>query len=275
MRTWELPVNAIRHLGGHAKARDILTYIKSNTENYNQRNLHPDLCLVSVNCPGRINHSPNKNPRKTDSANKYDLLFKEGTGRDVTYHIYDPQKHGIWEISATTADSKTAFRVAQLNESFPDEKLAEAQKILEQNGAFDPASITDARQRIATAVVARRGQQAFRQALLLAYGNKCAITGCGVAAVLEAAHIFPYLGPKTNHTSNGLLLRADIHTLFDLGLLNIHPTELTVELSEDMKNSEYSQLNGTHLRLPPIINEQPNQNALEDRYKSNTKTPQR
>ena len=52
------------------------------------------------------------------------------------------------------------------------------------------------------------------------YEGKCAVTGCDVPDVLQAAHIFPYMGPETNHPSNGLL-RADIHTLFDLGLIEL------------------------------------------------------
>ncbi|WP_169719739.1 HNH endonuclease, partial [Novosphingobium acidiphilum] len=54
-----------------------------------------------------------------------------------------------------------------------------------------------------------------------AYDGKCAVTSCAIEPLLEAAHIHPYLGPKTNHVTNGMLLRADIHTLFDLGLLAI------------------------------------------------------
>ncbi|WP_200883691.1 HNH endonuclease [Archangium violaceum] len=53
----------------------------------------------------------------------------------------------------------------------------------------------------------------------VAYGGRCALTDCEEPRVLEAAHIFPYHGPQTNHVTNGLLLRADLHVLFDLGLL--------------------------------------------------------
>ena len=57
------------------------------------------------------------------------------------------------------------------------------------------------------------------------------MTGCTVFAVLEAAHIKPYQGENDNHPQNGLLLRADIHTLFDLNLLGIQPERLQVEIS--------------------------------------------
>ncbi|EAN8121017.1 HNH endonuclease, partial [Salmonella enterica] len=56
--------------------------------------------------------------------------------------------------------------------------------------------------------------------------------------VLEAAHIHPYLGEKTNVVSNGLLLRADVHTLFDLGLLWVNPADLRIGIAEALRHSE-------------------------------------
>jgi hypothetical protein len=80
-----------------------------------------------------------------------------------------------------------------------------------------PHGEAQARERIAAAIAGRRGQQVFRQRLLDIYGT-CLVTGCDAEGVLEAAHIQPYRGAGTFLESNGLLLRADIHTLFDLGV---------------------------------------------------------
>ncbi|HEX6784992.1 MAG TPA: HNH endonuclease signature motif containing protein, partial [Sphingomicrobium sp.] len=71
---------------------------------------------------------------------------------------------------------------------------------------------------------------------------RCAITGCAVVDVLEAAHVTPYLGSLTNHVSNGLLLRTDLHTLFDCGLLVIEPKTRTVVIAEALKTSSYAKL---------------------------------
>jgi predicted restriction endonuclease len=95
---------------------------------------------------------------------------------------------------------------------------------------FNPADLEDARERVAGEISKRRGQPAFRRKLLKIYGNRCAITGCNAVEVLEACHIVPYLGPKTNHPSNGLVLRADLHTLFDLGLVTIDPQNMSVRV---------------------------------------------
>jgi hypothetical protein len=117
-------------------------------------------------------------------------------------------------------------------------------------GSFDPNSVIDARERIVASIIRRRGQPDFRRRLLSAYDGCCAISGCNAVDALEAAHITPYRGPHTNCVQNGLLLRADLHTLFDLGLLAIDASTMSVLLSSALATSEYASLSSTHLRLP-------------------------
>lgn len=113
---------------------------------------------------------------------------------------------------------------------------------------FDPASIADGRERVAREIAIRRGQAQFRNQLLRAYGC-CAMSGCTVVPALEAAHIVPYQGPGTNHLANGLLLRADLHTLFDLGLLAVDHETLAIVVSSDLNGTEYETLRGQSLNL--------------------------
>jgi predicted restriction endonuclease len=87
-----------------------------------------------------------------------------------------------------------------------------------------------------------------------------------VLDVLEAAHITPYLGPDTNHVSNGLLLRADIHTLFDLRLIRIHPDTLQVELSDSLKGTPYEEHKGRTLHPTTKQNQRPSPLALKRQY---------
>ena len=115
---------------------------------------------------------------------------------------------------------------------------------------FDPSDQQDQRAKAIAEVVRRRGQAKFRKALLEAYDGKCAITGCDAVAALEAAHITPYLGDHTNHPQNGLLLRADIHSLFDLGLMSVDPTTSTVVLVESLRGSSYAGLHGVQIATP-------------------------
>lgn len=129
--------------------------------------------------------------------------------------------------------------------------------------SFDPTSLEDGRKRIQAAIVARQGQGRFRRQVLAAYGGRCAITDCDVEAALEAAHIVPYRGAQTNAVQNGLLLRADLHTLFDLGLLAIDAATLTVRLHASLAKSSYGALASKAVRLPQDPGLRPHPDALE------------
>ncbi len=111
----------------------------------------------------------------------------------------------------------------------------------------------------------RRGQRAFRDALRKRYANRCLVTGCQLLDVLEAAHIRPYRGDDDNHVENGLLLRADIHTLFDLNLLAIKPEQLVVTLHPTIRNdAHYATLEDKLLDC--AADRRPSLDALRDRY---------
>ncbi|MDE5450970.1 HNH endonuclease signature motif containing protein, partial [Elizabethkingia meningoseptica] len=79
--------------------------------------------------------------------------------------------------------------------------------------------------------------------------NTCVITGCKIIDILEAAHINPYRGDHDHHTSNGLLLRADIHTLFDLNLLFINPENFKIVVAEKLIGTEYEHYNGKKINI--------------------------
>ena len=144
--------------------------------------------------------------------------------------------------------------------SNPLDEIAER---LESSGTFTFSSLEDARERTLSEVVRRRGQPAFRAALLMAYDGRCAISGCHASEALEAAHIYPYRGDYTNHVTNGLLLRADLHTLFDLGLLTIDSATMTARFSKSLRMSHYSPLHGTALYIPHNEDQRPNVEALD------------
>ncbi|MEP7028469.1 MAG: HNH endonuclease [Candidatus Eisenbacteria bacterium] len=127
---------------------------------------------------------------------------------------------------------------------------------------FDPALAEDERKKTLRQVSDRRGQAGFRSTLLDAYGARCAISGYEATEALEAAHIVPYRGLTTNHPSNGLLLRADLHTLFDLGLLAIDESLGTVLLDADLRSTQYGMYVDTRLSDPRDARLQPSRKAL-------------
>ncbi|HIE95674.1 MAG TPA: HNH endonuclease [Planctomycetes bacterium] len=98
---------------------------------------------------------------------------------------------------------------------------------------------------------------------MVRYEHRCVVTGCTVIAVLEAAHIRPYRRPEDNDVKNGLLLRADIHTLFDLNLLGIEPGTWQIHIHPRIEQN-YAEFAGHTLLLPPDI--EPSTPAVQSRF---------
>lgn len=96
-------------------------------------------------------------------------------------------------------------------------------------------------------------------------GDRCMITGCALMDVVEAAHIKPYRGDDDNHPANGLLLRADLHTLFDLDLIGVEPGTLIVRVHDDAKRAGYEAVGGLMLRCGGA---RPSAEALAIRWRS-------
>jgi putative restriction endonuclease len=99
----------------------------------------------------------------------------------------------------------------------------------------------------------RRGQGAFREKLRARFNDTCPVSRCRLPDLLEAAHISPYRGDKDNHPSNGLLLRADIHALFDLYLLGVEPETLQLRLHPKLRGMGYDEFAGLSLACDPQL----------------------
>ncbi len=136
--------------------------------------------------------------------------------------------------------------------------------------AFDATNMIDARRREMKAIALRHGQPNFRRLLIEAYGGACAVSGCLIGAVLEAAHILPYRGAHTHHVSNGILLRTDLHTLFDLGLLRVEPETYQIVIANTLCNSEYYLFHGKSLNLPINTKYWPDNDALRVKLELNS-----
>jgi HNH endonuclease len=132
---------------------------------------------------------------------------------------------------------------------------------LASEGFFDDVNDSE---KIKRYIVWRRGQPEFRRKLLDTYGC-CVITGCTSEDALEAAHISPYSHTQNNDPVNGLLLRADIHTLFDRHLIGIDPEKMTVCVAQSLLE-DYGQFNGKSLQLPENDSLSPDRDSLKTRY---------
>jgi len=105
----------------------------------------------------------------------------------------------------------------------------------------------DQLEKIQALVLVRRHQNIFRKSLMKLYHNKCAISGCDIDEILQAAHITKYSASGINSNNNGIILRSDLHGLFDNNLLAIQPSGLVVRLHPKLKKSEYWKYEGCRI----------------------------
>jgi putative restriction endonuclease len=104
-------------------------------------------------------------------------------------------------------------------------------------------------------VLPRLGQGSFRIVVTDAYERRCALTGERTLPVLDAAHIKPYSVLQRHEVSNGILMRSDLHRLFDDGYITIDPADRKILVSprirEEFQNGkEYYRLHGQSIREP-------------------------
>ena len=148
-----------------------------------------------------------------------------------TYDTAEPAGRELWE----------QVLVARVNAHIN----GTANRIAEGGGRYGPEYL----------VKARLGQGAFRLLVTEAYHRTCAVTGERTLPVLQAAHIRPFAKAGPNRTDNGILLRSDLHILFDHGYMTITP-EYIIEISRRIKEEfdngkEYYPLHGRPLRAVP------------------------
>lgn len=113
----------------------------------------------------------------------------------------------------------------------------------------------------------RLGQGLFRVLVTDTYLRRCAVTREKVLPVLEAAHIRPVSEGGLHRIDNGLLLRSDVHALFDRGYVTVTPDyrfRVSRRLKDDFDNGEYyRQFQGAELWLPRHAEDRPGREFLE------------
>ena len=168
---------------------------------------------------------------KSELINNLDLpSFANSASRKACEGI---DEHSIREIRIATNEKKTLKLKTKL-----DTEWTIAPKSSFKPDTKDERVFTNSRR------VNRIGQREFRQNLINIWGGGCCISGSITTSALDAAHIAPYRGEKDNDVRNGLLLRADLHRLFDEFLIAINPDDLTIRISPDIDDATYSQFEG-------------------------------
>lgn len=113
----------------------------------------------------------------------------------------------------------------------------------------------------------RLGQGAFKALVLNAYNRRCAVTGDKIRPVLQAAHIRPVSHGGANRLDNGILLRSDVHTLFDNGYLAVdeqYCLRVSPRLRAEFGNGEeFYRLDHAEISVPRRSVDKPNREFLE------------
>ena len=163
-----------------------------------------------------------------------------------TYNTEDAEGLGLWH-----AVIERMQRTVAIAQGLPDRRFGEPQLI-------HP----------------RLGQRAFRVVVTESYERQCAVTGEKTLPVLEAAHIRPYSDGGLHEARNGLLLRSDIHQLFDDGYVTVSPElrfEVSPRIREEFENGKnYYALHGKRIFVPASFEARPDPIALawhnQERY---------
>lgn len=103
------------------------------------------------------------------------------------------------------------------------------------------------RKEITRQLRSRNGQAQLKKNLLRLYKGKCCISGTSIKDILHACHIVPHATSGNNRSTNALLLRSDIHDLFDSNLIGINPLNSTVSVNKSLRYTEYFKYNGVDL----------------------------
>ncbi|MER7192380.1 HNH endonuclease [Streptomyces flaveolus] len=155
-------------------------------------------------------------------------------------------------------DSQLSMRPARW-EKLRDAILEAAGLTLDDVEGEDDEDAADTRRPIAGGhrmknVRTRVGQAPFRKQLLTDYGQVCAFTGPAPAGALQAAHLYSYADEEEHHDWGGLLLRNDIHSLFDRGQITVNPDTGRIEVDDELLGyPAYAELHGKEpmVRLRP------------------------
>lgn len=196
------------------------------------------------------------------------FLIKRKRKPGVEYDVLGLGMVVSWDAGYFTIEGFSARGHARIGIGAIDAAISRAQNSNSHVSQDDflADSFEDLRAKSIAVVARRRGQASFRASLLEVYDGKCCVTGCDLKDVLEAAHITPYLGDQSNHIQNGLLLRTDIHTLYDLGLVAINADNEVVLAPKVASSPHYQALLGLKISLPARLQDHPSKQALQIHY---------
>jgi putative restriction endonuclease len=163
-----------------------------------------------------------------------------------TYSTDDPEGATLWEAAYSYLQPEAPYRISSPH-----------------GGASE---VPQARWGESALIRPRLGQGAFRIVVTHNYARRCAVTGERTLPALDAAHIRPYADHGEHEPSNGLLLRRDIHSLFDRGYVTVTPArrfEVSRRIRDEFENGrDYYAMHGKLIAVPDRSELQPDPDSL-------------
>ncbi len=215
----------------------------------------------------RVSRLDERRAKKYADELRLDPLLAEAIATDAGRDLVRRLVYAVLDDDREAGSSRLAavhhHLVTTGHESESLQALLEYETRQEERSAFDDLRVYREARR-----VVRFGQPRFRGVLLQAYGGRCCISRADAPTALEAAHIVPFLGRHSNQVTNGLLLRADLHTLFDEGLVTID--ERTVQLHRNLRGTVYEEFAHRPMQVPTNPELQPNDAYLAWHRRKNT-----
>ena len=212
-----------------------------------------------------------------DAMTKFRQKMDDPLGQDLNCIVLQevvflPPRHWIpWRASEGWSPNIVRFKMFDLAEGagrllFEVLAAGDHPSLPEFGHEFEPLTVDN---RVIEMVprAERPGQRAFKLQLLAAYNRQCAVTTEHSLPVLDAAHIQPYRGRDSDHPQNGIILRSDLHRLYDRGYLTITPNlelEVSRRLRDEFNNGKrYYQLQGQRIVVPKDPRLAPSRSALD------------
>ena len=218
-------------------------------------------------------------PGSKDSVDILDtqLFSQEDSGREITHPIREPNGSVFWgkctiqvrgNVATLTYPEDHRWYVGTARIVFTDNHRKTIKEVLwADEGSdkfenlrpiFQRVEDSEAQDEVARLVelgkIARRPDQALFSAIVRkAYGGKCAVTGCSTPAALEAAHVKVKKGKDLNDLKNGILLRADIHALFDVGLITLTEDGALIQARKELLSDATYQTRTVRKFISPTM----------------------
>lgn len=217
--------------------------------------------------------------QKGDGHAGFDELLRPGSGKNFSNIDKLPGSHPLRRLLSKIENKGEAERKTRRAKSAsvevansPAQTPRTASSSTPPTEPIEPASLTvplptvkQIAQDLELQWASRDGQAEFRNTVIAAYGA-CAVTGCTEEAVLQAAHIIPYVDRRSNIISNGLCLRADLHILYDRNLMLISGEGL-IAIANTVLEPEYRRLHGEKINFPEKQTDWPDPRLLDCRAK--------